>query len=240
MSDSAKTYCMELVREHDKDRFLASLYAPSELQGGLFSLYAFRHEIARIRFAVSDAQLGEIRLQWWRDTLASLHEPQAHPVAAALAETIRQHNLPITPLHALIDAHAFDLYADIMPSLTSLEAYLGETQAAVFQLASLIVSPAQANPELSGYAGVAYGLAILLNGFRSNVKFLPSDCTAEQAAGLARRRLQQSRAQQLSSNLLPVFLPVTTTELYLRRMDTPVPAWRRQWAIWRSARREKL
>jgi 15-cis-phytoene synthase len=155
MSDSAKTYCMEIVREHDKDRYLASLYAPTSLQGDLFSLYAFCHEIARIRYAVTDAQLGEIRLQWWRDTLASLHEPQAHPVAAALAATIRQHNLPITALHALVDARAFDLYADPMPSLTSLEAYLGETQSAVFQLASLIVSPAQANPELSGYAGFA-------------------------------------------------------------------------------------
>jgi 15-cis-phytoene synthase len=234
------THCMELVRLNDKDRFLATLYAPAAIQNDLFALYAFRQEIARIRFAVSDAQLGEIRLQWWRDTLNSLHEPQAHPIAGALAVTTKKHSLPVNTLHALIDAHAFDFYADTMPSMTALEAYLGETQSAIFHLASLVAAPLLANPLLSGFGGVAYGLAQLLQFPEENQKFLPTGRSIEDLTDLSRTRLSAAQAQKLSSNLLPVFLPIATTRLYLKQPGSVVPAWRRQWAIWRAARAELL
>ena len=62
-------YCHDLVRAGDKDRYLASLFAPDELRPYLLALYAFNIEIARVRETVSEAALGEIRLQWWRDAI---------------------------------------------------------------------------------------------------------------------------------------------------------------------------
>ena len=71
----------------DRDRYLADLFAPARGAPHLFALHAFNAEVARVRDAVSEPTLGEIRLQWWRDAIAS-GDGGGNPVAAALIETI--------------------------------------------------------------------------------------------------------------------------------------------------------
>jgi phytoene synthase len=56
----------ELVRRHDRDRYMTALFAPAARREALFALYAFNYEIARVREAVTQPTLGQIRLQWWR------------------------------------------------------------------------------------------------------------------------------------------------------------------------------
>ncbi len=48
-------YCAELVRQADRDRFLAALFAPAEHRGALYALYAFNVEIARVRDVAREA-----------------------------------------------------------------------------------------------------------------------------------------------------------------------------------------
>ena len=57
------------MRRLDPDRYLLAMLAPENTRAALFSIYAFNTEIARIRESVSEALLGHIRLQWWRDAL---------------------------------------------------------------------------------------------------------------------------------------------------------------------------
>ncbi len=45
----AFAHCAELVRTADRDRFIATLFAPAAQRGALHALYAFNIEIARIR-----------------------------------------------------------------------------------------------------------------------------------------------------------------------------------------------
>ena len=52
-------------------RALAALYAPEDKRAGLMALAAFNAEVAGVRDRISQALPGEIRLQWWRDTIAS-------------------------------------------------------------------------------------------------------------------------------------------------------------------------
>ncbi|MGC1447408.1 MAG: squalene/phytoene synthase family protein, partial [Xanthobacteraceae bacterium] len=82
----AFAYCAELVRQADRDRFLASLFAPVEHRGALHALYAFNVEVTRVREAAREVLPGEIRLQWWTDVLSGERsgEAGANPVAAAL------------------------------------------------------------------------------------------------------------------------------------------------------------
>ena len=116
-------HCEEQVRVGDKDRFLATLFAPAEWRGALFALYAFNLEIAGVRERVREPMAGEIRLQWWRDVLGGerASEAAAHPVAAALLETMARCALPTDPLRDLLEAHAFDLYDDPMPTRAALQ-----------------------------------------------------------------------------------------------------------------------
>ncbi|MBL8905911.1 MAG: phytoene/squalene synthase family protein [Rhizobiales bacterium] len=166
MTDAACTYCLELVRQADKDRFLATLFAPEAVQPRLMALYAFNIEIARIREMVSDPKLGEIRLAWWRDSIVGLHDgkPAEHPVLEALAPAIEASLLPLQPFLGMIESRQFDLYDDPMPSMGDLEGYLGETSSALVQLAAMILAGPQARTlaETAGLAGVAYGLTGLL------------------------------------------------------------------------------
>ncbi len=53
----------------DRDRFLASLFAPAEHRGALHALYAFNVEIARVREVAREPLPGEIRLQWWSEVV---------------------------------------------------------------------------------------------------------------------------------------------------------------------------
>ena len=68
MLDAFK-YCERLVRENDKDRFLATLFVPATHRPALNSLYAFEIEVAQVAARVKEPLAGEIRLQWWRDAI---------------------------------------------------------------------------------------------------------------------------------------------------------------------------
>jgi len=56
-------HCEQLVRAGDKDRFLATLFAPAKYRRALFALYAFNLEVARVRELAREPLPGELRLQ---------------------------------------------------------------------------------------------------------------------------------------------------------------------------------
>src|SRR5712671_5711329 len=111
MADSFD-HCEELVRTGDKNRFLATLFAPQKYRRALYALYAFNLEVARTRELAREPMPGEIRLQWWRDVLggAGRGEIDAHPIATALRDVVVRYRLPPKMLLELIDARSFDLY----------------------------------------------------------------------------------------------------------------------------------
>ena len=89
----AADYCADLVRTRDRDRWLATLYAPVEVRPALLALHALDLELAGVVASTTEAMLGEIRLAWWREALTKLDTapPPAQPILAALAE----HALPL-------------------------------------------------------------------------------------------------------------------------------------------------
>ena len=76
----------QLVRTADPDRYLSALFAPADKRPLLLALYAFNIEIARVADTVREPMMGEIRLEWWRETLAGAKQgmPRNHDVARAL------------------------------------------------------------------------------------------------------------------------------------------------------------
>jgi len=271
----AYAYCEALVREADKDRFLASLFAPANRRPHLFALYGFNVEIARVGQVAHEPLAGEIRLQWWRDALSgpAPGEAAANPVAAALLDTIARCGLPTAPLDALIDARARDLYDDPILTLSELEAYGRATASTLFGMAARILDRGAAPDDVADPAGVAYALAGLLKAFPRHAArgqiYLPTETLerhgvagAEVAAGTAgpglraalaeiagqaRERLAQAagRWQSVSPGARPAFLPLAWVAPLLARIErnpdpfVPIelPQWRRQWLLWRAARR---
>jgi phytoene synthase len=272
--DENYRHCEALVRAADKDRYLATLFAPAATRGPLFALYAFDCEIASVRERAREPMPGEIRLQWWRDVIDGERagEAAANPVATALSETIARFALPKPRLLDLIEAHAFDLYDDPMPTFEALEGYARQTSGAIFDLGARIAgAPAE---EAAERVGLAYGITALLRWFALHssrrqffvpLAFLEGGTTPEEAfagrsspflvnaLGRLRTRARDELAgfeamlPQLPAATMPAFLPVVLVPGYLRVMEqsgydpfkTPVelPQWRRQWMLWRAARR---
>src|SRR5215510_16503441 len=91
-SEAAHRYVLQEVRQADRDRFLAALFAPEPQRRGLLAVLAFDHELARTRSVTREPMLARIRLQWWRDAVAEAAgsgAPRAQPIVESLSETIR-------------------------------------------------------------------------------------------------------------------------------------------------------
>ncbi len=175
-------HCAALVRDAERDRYLAALFAPAEQRADLLALYAFAIEIARVREVAREPMPGEIRLQWWREALAGErdNETAAHPVASAVRDALARHALPLAPMIELVDAHAFDFYGDPMMTLAELEAYAAQTQGNLFALAAgMLGARGEKAAALSRHAGIAYGVAGLIRALPRHVArgqlYLPLD-----------------------------------------------------------------
>jgi phytoene synthase len=161
-----RAYCETIARDHERDRWLATLFAPEAARPHLQALIAFDHELGGLRARVRDPRAGEIRLVWWREALTGERPGEAlgHPIAASLLEAIATFGLPLNLFENAIAARQFDLYDDPMPSLHDLEGYGGETCSALFQLSALILAEGRdvGAADASGHAGVAFAIMRLL------------------------------------------------------------------------------
>ena len=179
----AFAHCEALVRAADKDRFLATLFAPAEHRAALFALYAFNVEITRVREVAREPVAGEIRLQWWSDVLEGVGrgEIEAYPEAAALRASVARYRLPAERLDALIAARRFDLYEEPMATVADLEAYAEGASSTLIALAAQILSDGK-EPDIAAlghHAGIAHAIAGLLKAFPAHAArgqlFVPLD-----------------------------------------------------------------
>jgi 15-cis-phytoene synthase len=162
----AFAHCAELVRAADRDRYLATLFAPAEHRDALFALYAFNVEVARVRELAREALPGEIRLRWWSEAVDGERsdEARANPVAAALLDVIEWHKLAPSRLTALIEARRFDLYDEPMARLSDLEAYASNTSSALLALAAQILTGVDVE-EIAEPAGIACAIVGVMHTF---------------------------------------------------------------------------
>jgi phytoene synthase len=128
------------VREHDPDRFLTCLFAPTDRREALFALYAFNIELARIREIVTEPMMGQIRLQWWREALADLYEGRVrgHQVLQAMAATI-PNAIDQDLLQDMIDAREMDLQEEPPVSDIAVKHYARATGGALMQAAAMLL-----------------------------------------------------------------------------------------------------
>ncbi len=201
MTDSqAKfSYCADQARRFDRDRYLCALFAPSAPRRALFALTAFNLEVARTREAVSEALLGRIRLQWWREAIAGIFEgaPRRHQVIAALAAAVAAHGLSRGHFDRLIEAREFDLDDRPPANLGALVDYAEGTSSTLVLLALEALGSREPEAiEAGRQVGIAWALVGLMRAVpfhaRARRLYLPADLSAE--AGLDTCELFELRA----------------------------------------------
>lgn len=125
------------MRAQDPDRYLATLFAPADLREALFALYAFDHEIAKVRRMVHEPMVGLVRLQWWRDALDGIEAGNvlAHPVVAGLSQAITRHGLDRGFLNAAIEARERELEEEPPETISEFERHLVATNGGIARAA---------------------------------------------------------------------------------------------------------
>jgi phytoene synthase len=185
MSDASSaglSYVADQVRRFDHDRFMTAIFAPATVREHLFALYAFNIEIAKTGEVVSEPLIGQMRLQWWRDTLDRLYAggTVAHGVARPLGAAIAARGLDRAHFDRLIDAREFDLDRVPPADFAALHAYAEGTGSPLLALALAVAGgQGDAMGDIARQAGTGWALTGLLRAVpfhaRQHRLYLPAD-----------------------------------------------------------------
>lgn len=134
-ANPAITACASLVKRGDPDRFLATMAVPPAHRPALFTLYAANLEIARAPWVTTEPVVAQMRLQFWRDTVAYPENPPAHEVAGPLARLVADRHLPASLFDRLISARESDIERAPFADSAALWAYLEATGGTLMALA---------------------------------------------------------------------------------------------------------
>jgi phytoene synthase len=234
MASTRLSICADQVRRQDRDRYLTALFAPAERREDLFALYAFNLEVAKTAEVVSEAMVGRIRLQWWREAVEEIYDgrPRAHAVVESLAQTVERHDLPRALFDRLIDAREADLDGEPPADFAALEAYAEGTAASLFALAlGVLGSPADRGPagEAAHHLGIAWALTGLARAVpfhaRQKRSYLPSKLTRE--AGLDMAELFELRSSPALARVIEAIAACANDRVQAARRlrrDVPRPA----------------
>lgn len=108
-ASAARGYCARVARAHYENFTVVSLLLPRRLVPHFQTVYAFCRWADDLADETAGGDEALRLLDWWRRELLACYggEP-AHPVTAALADTIRRFAIPPTPFLDLISAFEQD------------------------------------------------------------------------------------------------------------------------------------
>ncbi len=151
------------ARQNAFDDYLCALLAPRATRDDLVTFAAYTGEIGRIPRTVSDAALGEIRLQWWRDSIES-GAPTGNPVADCLISMIARRGLAIADVVAPLDGRAHELYGAPFANADDFNAYLDTVEGARLRTVAAVcgLEPTQPVRSLIEGGGAVLGITRLL------------------------------------------------------------------------------
>lgn len=216
---SAFDECERAVRQYDPDRFFAALFAPADRRPHLFALAALYYELAHAAAAPREPMLAEIRLTWWRETIAAARagRPRDHAVARALTETLAAHDLPDGLFEAIISARLAG--RDAFSNSATAEDHADATVGSLARLwARVLGSEADVRD-----AAIAYALA-----GRGGDAFSRIETDA-----LVVRHFEAARRIRYERAILPAVLPAALVPLY-RKSAAPA-LWKKQVAYLSAA-----
>lgn len=164
--------CVSTVKERDYEAYATiSVAAPARAHAALFAVRAFNLETSGLKDTVSEAAIGSMRVQWWREALDGVFSggpPPAMPAAEALAGVLRRHRLSRALLERVLDAREEDLYRGQPETAREVEEYAERTSGSLVALAAEALGVAGDGPggaeaaRAAALVGRAAGLVNLL------------------------------------------------------------------------------
>ena len=132
----ALEYCRQKVAPDGSSLYYALLFSPSEQKTALTSLAAFRAEVLEIPREVSDAGVGAVKVNWWKEELQRLRQGQPrHPITQAMQASLPTELIHNDSLDGVIEACEMDLEYGHYPTLRELTLYCHRAGGGIADLA---------------------------------------------------------------------------------------------------------
>lgn len=177
---SQLSLCAQEIRKNDHDHFLCGLFAPQDHQNDFFAIQFFYTETLRIRDAVSEAQLGLIRLQWWRDLVDGIYSGQRSTEAEngthqEFAQTLARRTIDQTLFDRYFNARSFDMEDRPHDDLAALLRYCEATGGLIAQIkeAAIGYKPHEAALKIGTANAICYIIRTLAHQSRIARSKLP-------------------------------------------------------------------
>ena len=235
----------DVVARADPDRYVAALFVSPARRRGLVALYAFHHEVARVREIVHEPLVGHIRVGWWREQIGAIYEKRAltQPVAIALGATIDAFALPRALFDMYLDARGLDFEEAPFADEAALEGYAAATAGSLMQLAARVCgageradAAARDAALASAYAGYIRSLAfdVAIRRCRLPLAWLEAEGlnaedvfaatmtpalrrVVERLAEAARGHLREARRLHFPTSAIAALAPAALIGAYLKR-----------------------
>ena len=105
----SRRYCRRLARRHYENFTVVGWFLPGRLRQHVANVYAYCRWADDLADEIDDPQRSLSLLDWWETQLRDCYEGRTvHPVFVALAETIRQFDIPREPFLDLLTAFRQD------------------------------------------------------------------------------------------------------------------------------------
>ena len=187
-SSNPAQYCLDTVQRTDHEHFLTNLLLPASVKTDAFAVRALSSEISGVRDSVSDKTLGQVRLQFWIDTVQGLYDDQVpqHPVAVQIYRTIKQNNVSKQLLINLISSRLNFLSDKPFNSLDDVDKYGEEAFSSVYLILLEVMKNKNGHVKHAAtQLGKCEGLLTLLRGLAHNAAkrrcYLPTQLLVEKS-----------------------------------------------------------
>ncbi|CAF2112087.1 unnamed protein product [Rotaria magnacalcarata] len=172
------TYCIDSVRKADYENFVcAGLLKPSSLQRPAMAIRALNVELASVRDQVSNSQIGQMRLQFWRDSIDSIYSSLKtneikkinHPVAREIDLLIKYNQVSKMWFHRLIKSRETTLNDMPFADIEQLENYLEQSITPAYYLLLELAKQRSLNTDhIASHLARSQGLINVVRGIPYN------------------------------------------------------------------------
>ena len=153
-------YCEQKAAQSGSSFYYSFRLLPDERRKAITALYAFCREVDDVVDEVSDPNVAQLKLAWWRTEVGSIfHGAPQHPVAQALRTAVERYGIGEADLQTLIDGMQMDLENSRYVDYAALELYCYRVAGIVGVMSAHIFG--YTNPATLGYArdlGIAFQL----------------------------------------------------------------------------------
>lgn len=166
---SAYAYCSNLVQKYDSPSYTLSHFIQPHALPAYMAIRAFNIEISRIPDIVSNTTIGQMRHQFWKDTINKTFNanPPEEPVAILLASYIHDTGIRLnkTWFQKIISAREQALTRPGFTNTSALETYAESTYSTLLYLTlSALPLNSLTADHIASHIGKAAGIAAVLRG----------------------------------------------------------------------------